>query len=541
VPKNALSITALFLLGACTPAKTMTRGPGDQGGEGGGDGGTGGTPSTATGGKPGTGGKGDTGGAVGTGGAAPGGSGGGGGTALDAGPGEPDSGARDSGPPPDLGPTPDAPPALGEPPVCARKVPVSGLAPLATAIGAAMPGDCIVLANGSYDSTGVISVNRAGTAAARITITAETIGGVTISGAGGFHLDSPAAYVVIRGFKFTHSGALVMGLDTNHCTITRNVFELAGSGDYLYVQGLDQEVSYNLFQNKTSAGAMVQIDASGRSHAGTQRPYLHHNHWYKHNFTGGNGGECIATWGGFTRAEYNLFQECNGDPEIITAKSSDGIYRYNTFRDSTRGMFSFRYGNRITAEGNFFFGLAGGIRAYGTDHKIINNYFEGNKGVGIYVSNGAADGTYIQIQRMLIANNTLVGDAIAPRAGDLPPLTVTIVNNIVRKDGGTFASEGPGWMGTKWEGNIFWGSATTTIPASGYKKVDPLLTASGGVSHLGAGSPAIDGAVGSYGVTEDMDGQPRMGVADVGADELSTAAVKRRPLTATDVGPMAGL
>src|SRR6185295_3223365 len=135
---------------------------------------------------------------------------------------------------------------------------------------------------------------------------------------------------------------------------------------------------------------------------------------------------------------------------------------------------------------------------------------------------------------MLIANNTFIGDAIAPRSGDLPPMAVTIVNNLVSKDGGNFASEGPGWMGTKWEGNLFWGSATTTIPASGYKKVDPKLAASGGVSHLGAGSPAIDGSVGSYGVTEDMDGQPRMGTPDVGADEYSTAPVKRHPLTAAD-------
>jgi hypothetical protein len=420
-------------------------------------------------------------------------------------------------------------------------VPVSGLPQLGTAIAAAMPGDCIVLANGSYDSPGTISVNRAGTAAARITITAETIGGVTISGAGGFQVDSPAAYVVIRGFKFTHSGALVMAVGTQHCTITRNVFQLAGMGSYLWIQGLDQEVSYNSFQNKTSAGNMVQIDASGRSHAGTMRAYLHHNHWLAHHFTGGNGGECLATWGGFTRAEYNLFEDCSGDPEIITAKSSDGIYRYNTFQGSTRGMFSLRYGNRITVDGNYFFNLAGGIRAYGTDHRITNNYFEGNKGVGIYVSNGAASGAYIQIQRMLIANNTFVGDAISPRSGDLPPMTVTIVNNVIRKDGGLFASEGPGWTGTTWEGNIFWGTATTTIPASGYKMVDPLLTASGGVSHIGAGSPAIDASVGSYGVTDDMDGQPRIGTPDVGADELSTAPVTRHPLTGSDVGPMAGL
>src|SRR6185295_13382106 len=109
------------------------------------------------------------------------------------------------------------PPPLGEPPTCKRKVPVTGLSQLSTAIGAAMPGDCVVLANGSYTSSGAISVTRAGTAQARITITAETIGGVTISGTGSFSLDSPAAYVVIRGFKFTNSGQLMMSVGTHNC------------------------------------------------------------------------------------------------------------------------------------------------------------------------------------------------------------------------------------------------------------------------------------------------------------------------------------
>jgi hypothetical protein len=509
------------------------------------EGGSGGTPTPVTGGKPassgGTGGAGTTGG------------GGSGGRASpdarppadarptgDAAPDPDPEPIEDAGPPPDLGRVPEAPPALGEPPVCMRKVPVSDLAGLAAAAAAAKPGDCVTLADGTYAASGAVGIASVGTAQARITITAQTIGGVTISGTGGLRLDSPAAYVTIRGFRFTHSGTMVMGLGTHHCTITRNEFQLGGSGTYLHIQGLDQEVSYNRFQNKTSAGSMVQLDASGRDHAGTQRSYLHHNHFSKHQFTGGNGGECIATWGGFTRAEHNLFEDCDGDPEIITIKASDGIYRDNTFRRSTRGMVTLRYSNRTVIDGNFFFGLKAGLRAYGKDHRITNNYFEGNNGIGIYVSNGAAGGAYIQIERMLIAHNTLVNDSIVPRSGDLPPLTVTLANNIIRKDGGSFASEGAGWQ-AKWEGNIFWGSATTSIPASGFKKVDPMLTAAGGISHLAAGSPAIDAAVGSYALTDDMDGQPRTGKADVGADEVSTAPVVRRPLNAADVGPMVGL
>jgi Chondroitinase B len=515
------SLCVLFLMAACAAPSAKIDTPG---GEGGGDqqAGSGGSPMTATGGKPATGGT----------------SGAGGGT-PDAGPmadarSTPRDAAGDTGTPSDPGPTPDASPPISEPASCARKVPASDLTQLAAAIAAAMPGDCVVLANGSYNGTGVISINRTGTPEAPIVITAETIGGATIAGMGGFSLDMPAAHVIIRGFKFTHAGGLVMGLGTHHCLITRNVFQ-PGGGNYLYIQGLDQEVSYNIFQNKTSEGGMVRLDAPSRSHAGTQRTYIHHNHFLKHEFAGGNGGECIATWGGFTRAEHNLFEQCNGDPEIISIKASDGIYRYNTFRGSSRGMVTLRYSNRTIIDGNYFFGLRGGIRAYGKDHKIINNHFEGNNGVGIFVSHGSGT-NYIQIERMLIAHNTLVNDGIAPRGGEDPPLTVTIANNIIRKDGGTFINAGGDWQAT-YAGNIFWGSATTNIPAAGFRKVDPLLM--GG--RLGAGSPAIDSASGAHGVMDDIDGQPRTGLADVGADEVSTAPVLRRPLTARDVGPMAGM
>ena len=62
--------------------------------------------------------------------------------------------------------------------VCARKMPVTSLDQLGTAAAASMPGDCIVLATATT-SAAPIAVNRAGTASERITIMAETVGGVT--------------------------------------------------------------------------------------------------------------------------------------------------------------------------------------------------------------------------------------------------------------------------------------------------------------------------------------------------------------------------
>jgi poly(beta-D-mannuronate) lyase len=541
-----IAFTLMFaLLTGCSGTHVASRPPG-EGGSGGNDsagsggGGSGGRNQGGTGGDS-TGGA----GASGTGGAGgSSGDGGGGGTNQpDAGPeddaGGEDPGPIDGGPAPDLGPTPDAPPAVGDP-TCTRKVPVSTLPALTASIAAAKPGDCIQVADGTYTTTGEIAVAVAGTAQERITISAVNIGGATIDGSAGFHVTATAAYVTIRGFKLNHAARLVMDLGSHHCALLRNTFELKGtSGDYLYVQGLDHEIGYNAFQNKPYDGAMVQVDASGRSHAGTQRAYFHHNLWSKATATSSNGNECVATWGGFTRLEYNLFQECNGDPEIVTLKSSDAIVRYNTFRTSTRGQLSLRYSNRDVIDGNFFFGLKGALRIYGTDHKVTNNYFENNGGIGMYISDGNPSGGYIQIERLLVANNTLVNDDVRARSGTLPPLTVTFANNIIRKDGGNFVSPGPGWD-VNYSGNIFFGTASATgVPAGGFRMVDPKLAASGGTQHLQAGSPAIDSAVGSFGLTEDMDGQPRTGKLDVGADEFSSAPVVRRPLMPSDVGPMA--
>jgi poly(beta-D-mannuronate) lyase len=60
------------------------------------------------------------------------------------------------------------------------------------------------------------------------------------------------------------------------------------------------------------------------------------------------------------------------------------------------------------------------------------------------------------------------------------------------------------------------------------------------VFRLQSTSSAINSSVGSYPeVTIDLDGHPRSGTKDVGADEFSTAPVIRRPLTTADVGPNA--
>ena len=80
-----------------------------------------------------------------------------------------------------------------------------------------------------------------------------------------------------------------------------------------------------------------------------------------------------------------MFKHCNGEPEIITSKSSNNIYRYNLFFES-EGALTLRHGNATHVYGNYFIGnnlrRTGGIRVIGEDHEICRNYFHGLAGAG---------------------------------------------------------------------------------------------------------------------------------------------------------------
>jgi len=112
---------------------------------------------------------------------------------------------------------------------------------------------------------------------------------------------------------------------------------------------------------------------------------------------------------GHTIVEFNLFENCDGDPEIVSVKSCDNIIRHNTFK-GCYGTLSLRHGNRNRVEGNYFFGDV-----------IINNYLEGLKGTRwdapITLTQGdAIDGSstsfskHFRAERVTIAYNTLVNN-----------------------------------------------------------------------------------------------------------------------------------
>ncbi len=108
----------------------------------------------------------------------------------------------------------------------ASTIQVSSIQQFNSAITKAKAGDSIIVADGVYTLTKPIEISCIGNENHPIIISAQNIGKSEIEGSGGIILDSPAAFIVIRGFNFTHAtGTSEIKVDATHCKITRNIYE----------------------------------------------------------------------------------------------------------------------------------------------------------------------------------------------------------------------------------------------------------------------------------------------------------------------------
>lgn len=440
---------------------------------------------------------------------------------------------------------------------------VSSLGALQSAIDRAVPGDRIVLADGTYTvpSGGAVRVSgKNGTSSAPISIVSESRGGAVLQGERSF-VFSNSSNVTLSGFAFRQSTTLEIPASCPRIRLTRNDFRFADiSGlDWVVVRADDVKIDRNRFHDKTTEGIFIVVDGPGAT-AMAQRLHIYRNHFSGHTFAGANGGEPIRL-GVSSRAlssahavvEYNLFERCDGDPETISVKSSDNTIRCNTIRDS-RGGIVLRHGNHSTTEGNYLIGGTDGLRVYGNDHLVVNNYLGDLSGRALVIGSGTTRDHHPgetteerrgndACDRAVIVHNTLLGNAgtLLGETRDYEPRDVVIADNLLVGSAGSLVAMGK-TTGFTWQSNILWGAASNgNIPSGGYGRVDPLLRQeSDGIFRLSAGSPAIGAAtLGSPSVVDDVDGHSRGTTRDIGADEYSALAPLRRPLTSADVGPNA--
>lgn len=454
-----------------------------------------------------------------------------------------------------------------------RVVRVETTAQLKTAVAAALPGDVIVLADGTYTSTSSVHIlNKQGTEEQPIVITAENKGRVDITGSMWFFIED-SSYVVLQGMNILTDGTRgVLLRDTDHTRIAHNRFALTERENrtslWMAIDGLQggyNRIDHNLFENKTQRGNFILLDGTTGYPTTSPHNRIDHNHFRNMSPLGGNAMEAIRIGGSVpdynfqTVIEYNLFEQCDGEQaEIISVKSGGNMIRYNTFWE-TQGSVTFRMGDGNAAIGNYFIGngkpLTGGIRIYGEDQTVVNNYFYGLAGGGtlsaLVIGSGdrvglTGSGTYSQVQRATIAFNTLVdnfsGILIAyPETNPYPPEDTVIANNVVRgNDSGRLVFLKEPASDIVWEGNIMYapGGSGFGLPGAVDEEVlfaDPgLVAGSDGIYRPGTGSPVIDAALGSYpGVTDDLEGKLRDTAPDVGAFEYSSALPVRSPVWPT--------
>jgi poly(beta-D-mannuronate) lyase len=497
------------------------------------------------------------------------GSGGAGGTLADAAPPRPDAGvptADGSGatpPAPDaaIGDAPAAPPSGPEQPLppCKKTTPVGTGAELGPAVAGAQPGDCVVLADGSYTFP---TITRIGTADAPIVIRAASRGKAVVS-AGVIHLLN-SEYVVLEGLDITTPGAastflnggsngmLIALTDCRYCRLTRNRIHPSGAAverDWIVISGADahhNRIDHNELGPQTVLANMLVVEGTGQETPLTygkvsQYNRVDHNYFHDINNTGGNNWETMRigrSWQGPTKGfnviEYNLLKGTTGDPETISVKSSANIIRHNTMR-ATTGEITLRHGNGTQVYGNYILAdgnnSSRGMRVYGADHRIFNNYVAAGA-TGIWLDDGSATPTdepgaeHYRVYRTWVFNNTIVGQDI--RVGGskaYAPLDCRVANNIVTGSG----QLNPDGTSIVSEGNLVGGANPLTMQDGLYRLLPNA-----------AGALAIDKAVNAsfYAITDDIHGQPRSANVDLGADEHSEAPVTTPgPLTTADVGP----
>jgi poly(beta-D-mannuronate) lyase len=375
---------------------------------------------------------------------------------------------------------------------------VDSIAGLRALLAAAAPGDVIEVQNGVYTADAPIVISCVGTPERPIVIAAASVGGVEIGGTDGFSLVSPAAYIEVRGFRFTHAGdRAAIGIGASHVRVVRNTFLCDGAGAYLTVSGDDCEVAYNEFRDKATKGNMLSVTGEGSQVA--RRLWIHHNHFHDFAPAHVNGAETIrfglsglSMSRGDGLVEYNLFERCTGENELISNKSGGNTYRFNTFLDSPGAQLTLRHGNECVVYGNVFRGTDG-LRFFGDRHRIFGNHFEGNS-LGVTIGNGGAevaDGapltSHDRPDGCALSFNTLIDNGTHFRMTPRTPLALgatntTISHNVILGGGLAARIEGPN-VGAVWSDNVLWAiSGPGDVPETGQVIRDPHLAAiSGGL------------------------------------------------------------
>lgn len=338
---------------------------------------------------------------------------------------------------------------------------------LNAAMGKVKPGDRIIMANGTWKDTAIVFTAN-GTAKDSIFLEAETPGKVALTGKSS--LEIGGKYLVVNGlwFKegssdkkyvvsFTGNKTVATNSRFTNCAITDyNPATKSESNHWIELWGKNNRVDHCTVYGKTNDGCTLVVWLKGDENIENHHR-IDHNYFGERPPLGSNGGETIrigtshnSMFRSNTVVEYNTFEKCNGEVEVISNKSCNNIFRYNLFLES-QGSMVMRHGNNCLVENNVFLGnnqpYTGGVRIINEGHVVRNNYFAGLTGADfrgpLVMMNGVPNSPlnrYNQVKDAKVQNNIfydcssfqLCAGSDAERT--LPPVNSVIENNVLYSD-----------------------------------------------------------------------------------------------------------
>lgn len=304
------------------------------------------------------------------------------------------------------------------------------------ALSGVRPGDTIVLKDGVWRDFQILFEGE-GRAGQPITLTAETPGGVVLSGQSNLRLAgrhllvsnlvfrdgwSPTGEVV--SFRRSKEHRAVDSRVTGLVIDGYNKPDRATSDNWVALYGRDNRFDHNHLTGKTNVGTTLVVVRDERQGL-DNRHRIDHNYFGPRPNLGSNGGETMRVGtsadslsASHTVVENNWFEGADGEVEIVSNKSGGNTYRGNVFYRS-RGSMVLRHGDGNLVENNVFLGgdkpHTGGIRVINRNQTVRNNYMEGITGDGftaaLSVMHGVPDSPinrYHQVVGAVIENNTII-------------------------------------------------------------------------------------------------------------------------------------
>ena len=476
---------------------------------------------------------------------------------------------------------------------------VSNKTQFAASLSTVVAGDAIVWKNGTYDNLSSVTFEpvNPGTDVLPITFRAETPGGVIFRG--NTQLLIGGHYLVVSGFRFDNSDFPFTGTSTAgsviqsransdlsrhayNCRVTDcaivNYDNPAATSSTKWIQwyGGTNRFDNSFISGKRTRGATFIVELN------TTVSNFNAGHTIAQNVFADRPADPAAAnefetvrvgtseysdQNARITVESNYFYRCSGEAEIVSNKSAENTYRYNTFIECA-GSLTLRHGRGCTVEGNVFFGgnvpNSGGIRLANQDHVVVNNYMQDLAGTSyqaaLAIMNGTTwtppaatpdlSGGYVVVKDCVIAHNTIINAADPVNFGvgkggsgrNSPPKDNTLAANLIVSSNAPLFTLTDTPVNTIYLSNMVWGAATGLPANPNIIVADPLLaTDSLGVQRPSASGPAA-GAAGTElllpGDLLDMDGalRPLTG-RDIGADQIGLGTSPVAPMNITNVGP----